>query len=100
MLRVRKLTLYCQVIDYGCGEAAVLSFLISATENNLNKIAGIDIDPEVLEEAVERCLPYKSDFEQLRPRPLVIDIYQGNMDVRQEVMSKRLNYTNRICGRC
>lgn len=55
----------------------MLSFLISATENKLTRIAGIDIDPEVLQEAVERCLPCKSDFEQLRPRPLVIDIFQG-----------------------
>ncbi|KAK4516642.1 uncharacterized protein ATC70_011619 [Mucor velutinosus] len=83
------------IIDYGCGEAAVLSFLISATENKLTKIAGIDIDPKVLQEAVERCLPYKSDFEQLRPRPLVIDIYQGSVGVADDRLK---NYQAIVCS--
>lgn len=78
------------MIDYGCGEASVLSFLISATENKLVKIAGIDIDPEVLEEAVERCLPYKSDFELLRPRPLVIDIFRGDKTYKNDVIKSRI----------
>ncbi|GAN02230.1 small RNA 2'-O-methyltransferase [Mucor ambiguus] len=83
------------VIDYGCGEAAVLSFLISATENKLTKIAGIDIDSEVLEEAVDRCLPYKSDFEQLWPRLLVIDIYQGSVGVADDRLK---NYQAIVCS--
>ncbi|KAL7334256.1 hypothetical protein PS15p_203047 [Mucor circinelloides] len=83
------------VIDYGCGEASVLSFLISATENKLTKIAGIDIDPVVLEEAVERCLPYSSDFEQLRPRPLEIDIYQGSVGVADDRLR---NYQAIVCS--
>lgn len=83
------------VIDYGCGEAAVLSFLISATENKLTKIAGIDIDPQVLKEAVERCLPYKSDFEQLRSRPLLIDIFQGSVGVADDRLK---NYQAIVCS--
>ncbi|KAL9546958.1 hypothetical protein MBANPS3_006415 [Mucor bainieri] len=80
---------------YGCGEAAVLSFLISATENKLTRMAGIDIDPDVLEEAVERCLPFKSDFDQLRPRPLEIDIYQGSVGVADDRLK---NYQAIVCS--
>jgi ribosomal protein L11 methylase PrmA len=66
-----------KVLDYGCGEAAVLSFLIPPNENKITKMAGIDIDPEVLQEAIERCEPWKVDYDQLRPDPLTIDIFQG-----------------------
>lgn len=65
------------MLDYGCGEAAVLSYLIPPNEQAITKIAGIDICDQVLEEAVDSCTPWQSDFDQLRDHPLVIDIYKG-----------------------
>jgi ubiquinone/menaquinone biosynthesis C-methylase UbiE len=75
-----------KVLDYGCGQAAVLSFLIPPTEQKITKMAGIDIDPEVLAEAIERCEPWKADFEQLRSDPLTIDIFQGTMLENSQVL--------------
>ncbi|KAI9487545.1 MAG: hypothetical protein EXX96DRAFT_553715 [Benjaminiella poitrasii] len=69
------------ILDYGCGEAAVLSFMIPPFENKIIKMAGIDIDENVLVEAIERCTPWKTDFEQLRPYPLSIDIFQGSIGI-------------------
>ncbi|KAI8646399.1 hypothetical protein BD408DRAFT_359697 [Parasitella parasitica] len=83
------------VLDYGCGEASVLAFLISPTENKLTKIAGIDIDHEALKEAVDRCLPYKSDFQHLRLRPLVIDIFQGSVGIADDRLK---NYQAIVCS--
>lgn len=40
-------------------------------------MAGIDLDEKVLEEAIDRCTPWHTDFDQLRDHPLVIDIYNG-----------------------
>lgn len=64
-------------MDYGCGEGSVLSFLISPQNTTITKMAGIDIDLEVLQEAIERCMPLQTDFERQRKRPLEIDIYHG-----------------------
>lgn len=68
-------------MDYGCGEASVLSFLISPQNTTITKMAGIDIDVEVLQEAIDRCLPLQSDFRHKRQRPLDIDIYCGMFSI-------------------
>ncbi|KAI9358204.1 hypothetical protein BD770DRAFT_86621 [Pilaira anomala] len=65
------------VLDYGCGEAAVLSYLIPDNDTLIVKMAGIDVCDESLLEAVDRCTPWQTDYEQLRNNPLVIDIYKG-----------------------
>ncbi|KAG1176225.1 hypothetical protein G6F70_003516 [Rhizopus microsporus] len=68
------------VIDYGCGEGNILSFLITPSDNNqITKIAGVDISKEELEKATEACLPWPSDYSQKRLHPLMIDIYQGSI---------------------
>ncbi|KAI8340350.1 hypothetical protein EDC96DRAFT_468920, partial [Choanephora cucurbitarum] len=68
------------VLDYGCGEASVLSVLC-CPDTPFRKLAGIDIDPEVLEEAVEACKPHASDHAFPRASPLSVDIYQGSIGV-------------------
>ncbi|KAG1048638.1 hypothetical protein G6F43_008987 [Rhizopus delemar] len=70
------------ILDYGCGEASVLSFLIPSSESDgIKKMAGIDICSQVLEEAIEACLPWPSDYKQKRIHPLEIDIYKGSVGV-------------------
>jgi 2-polyprenyl-3-methyl-5-hydroxy-6-metoxy-1,4-benzoquinol methylase len=66
-------------LDYGCGEAAVLSYLIPENDHTITKMAGIDICDQVLVEAIDRCTPWKTDFEQLRNHPLIIDIFKGSI---------------------
>jgi 2-polyprenyl-3-methyl-5-hydroxy-6-metoxy-1,4-benzoquinol methylase len=72
------------VLDYGCGEGSVLSFLIppSATDDiHFTHLMGIDIDQRLLEEAtLAACRPWVSDYEQLREAPLTVDIYAGSVD--------------------
>ncbi|KAG2210277.1 hypothetical protein INT47_003262, partial [Mucor saturninus] len=67
------------VLDYGCGEAAVLSFLIPESTFPIQKLAGIDICDQVLTEAIDRCTPWSCDFSHLRTYPLSIDIYKGSI---------------------
>ncbi|KAI9250085.1 hypothetical protein EDC94DRAFT_318715 [Helicostylum pulchrum] len=83
------------VLDYGCGEAAVLSFLIPDNNDTcLVKMAGIDICDESLAEAVDRCTPWQTDHEQLRSNPLVLDIYKGSIGV---VDDRLFGYEAIIC---
>lgn len=57
-----------------------MSFLITPSDNNqIIKIAGVDISEEELEKAIEACLPWPSDYSHKRLHPLVIDIYQGSI---------------------
>jgi hypothetical protein len=64
-------------LDYGCGEASVLSFLIPPSDPPILRMAGVDLDKDVLEEAVERCVPWDGDYKWKRTHPLTVDIYHG-----------------------
>ncbi|KAI8077175.1 hypothetical protein BDF21DRAFT_400341 [Thamnidium elegans] len=82
-------------LDYGCGEAAVLSFLIPDNNDTcLVKMAGIDVCDESLAEALDRCTPWQTDYEQLRSSPLVLDIYKGSIGV---VDDRLFGYEAIIC---
>lgn len=54
-----------------------MSYLIPDNDTSIVKMAGIDVCDESLLEAVDRCTPWQTDYEQLRNNPLVIDIYKG-----------------------
>ncbi|KAI8979170.1 hypothetical protein BDF20DRAFT_483843 [Mycotypha africana] len=69
------------VLDYGCGEAAVLSFLITPNERRITHLAGIDIDNEALQSAIENCQPWEDDYKNLRLLSLTVDIYKGSIDI-------------------
>ncbi|KAI8971095.1 P-loop containing nucleoside triphosphate hydrolase protein [Pilobolus umbonatus] len=74
---------YENILDYGCGEGGVLSYLIPSFGNHKEtvRLAGIDICKDVLEEAVESCKPWEMDYKFKRDSPLIIDIYRGSIGV-------------------
>ncbi|KAI8097281.1 uncharacterized protein BX664DRAFT_326012 [Halteromyces radiatus] len=73
-----------KILDYGCGEGSVLSFLIppSAYDDiHFTHLIGLDIDRNLLEqETIAACQPWPSDYEYLRETPLTVDIYHGSVD--------------------
>ncbi|KAI9317063.1 hypothetical protein BX666DRAFT_1941568 [Dichotomocladium elegans] len=71
------------VLDYGCGEGSVLSFLIPPT-SPITRLAGVDICTESLQEVVQSCQPWPADYTHLRENPLTIDIYHGSVDQYDE----------------
>ncbi|CAO3651996.1 unnamed protein product [Cunninghamella blakesleeana] len=77
-----------KVIDYGCGEGSILSYLIptSVTDDiNFTHLIGLDIDKELLmEETISHCEPWQTDYQQLRETPLIIDIYHGSVDQKDK----------------
>ncbi|KAI7863427.1 hypothetical protein BDF14DRAFT_1745483 [Spinellus fusiger] len=79
-LRENKVT---SVLDYGCGEAALLSYLIPVSPNHddtpILRLAGIDVDTECVRTAIEECRPWERDKRELREHPLCVDIYQGSL---------------------
>ncbi|CAO3595236.1 unnamed protein product [Absidia cylindrospora] len=84
ILDVLKKNQVQKVLDYGCGEGSVLSFMIpsSATDDiHFTHLIGLDIDRDLLEqETLAACQPWPSDYEQLREAPLTVDIYCGSVD--------------------
>ena len=67
-----------KVLDFGCGEGTLISFLIQPSEDSpITRLAGVDISREALELAIENCRPLDYDFEFLRLTPLTVDIFQG-----------------------
>ncbi|ORZ00793.1 hypothetical protein BCR43DRAFT_485797 [Syncephalastrum racemosum] len=71
------------VLDYGCGEANVLAYLIPPSADDvpsITRLAGLDIDTEPLQEAMQRCRPWENDYRELRVHPLTVDLYQGSVD--------------------
>ncbi|KAG0196936.1 Small RNA 2'-O-methyltransferase [Mortierella sp. NVP41] len=71
------------VVDFGCGEAALLSLLIWETTGDypITRLAGVELREERLQLAAEACQP--QDFElgsNLRVNPLTIDLFQGSID--------------------
>ncbi|KAJ9074534.1 hypothetical protein DSO57_1005557 [Entomophthora muscae] len=69
------------VIDYGCGEGSVISFLITCNdEPPITRLAGLDISSEALSECKDRCKPNSNDFNNLRERPLKVELFRGSVD--------------------
>src|SRR5438874_5771238 len=57
---------------------ALLSFLIEPCEEApITRLAGVDINYEILQETQKSCRPWSYDHEFLRSTPLTIDLYQG-----------------------
>ncbi|KAF9924568.1 Small RNA 2'-O-methyltransferase [Linnemannia zychae] len=71
------------VIDFGCGEAALMSLLIWETLGDypITRLAGVELKEDRLQLALDACQP--QDFElgsNLRVNELTIDFYQGSVD--------------------
>ncbi|CAG8557016.1 17376_t:CDS:2 [Funneliformis caledonium] len=83
------------VFDFGCGEGALLSFLIQPSEKApITQLAGVDISHETLKTTVMDCSPWRYDHEFLRLTPLTVDIYQGSIDVADQ---RLLGFDALIC---
>ncbi|KAF9343352.1 Small RNA 2'-O-methyltransferase [Mortierella sp. AD094] len=85
------------VIDYGCGEGALLSFLIWETTGDypITRLAGVDIIHERLKMAEDACQP--QDFElgtNLRVNDLSIELYRGSV---AEADQRLLGYDALAC---
>ncbi|KAF9151625.1 Small RNA 2'-O-methyltransferase [Mortierella sp. AD010] len=85
------------VIDYGCGEGALLSFLIWETTGDypITRLAGVDILHERLKMAEDACQP--QDFElgtNLRVNDLSIELYRGSV---AEADQRLLGYDALAC---
>ncbi|KAI9300734.1 hypothetical protein BJ944DRAFT_272546 [Cunninghamella echinulata] len=89
-----------KVIDYGCGEGSVMSYLIptSVTDDiNFTHLIGLDLDKTLLiEQTIPHCEPWPVDYHQLRETPLTIDIYHGSVD-RMDYRIKKLNCEALVC---
>ncbi|CAG8609202.1 6603_t:CDS:2 [Cetraspora pellucida] len=84
------------VVDFGCGEGSLLSFLVQPWEKSpITHLAGVDISQETLKNTVDNCRPRKEDFDNLRLTPLTIDIYQGSIDVADE---RLLGFEALVCS--
>ncbi|KAF9084374.1 Small RNA 2'-O-methyltransferase [Mortierella sp. GBA35] len=71
------------VIDFGCGEGALLSLLIWETTGDypITRLAGVELREERLQLAAEACQPQDFELESnLRVNPLTIDLFQGSAD--------------------
>lgn len=71
------------MIDFGCGEAALISLLIweSTGDYPITRLAGVELREDRLQLAREACQP--QDFElgsNLRVNELTIDLFQGSVD--------------------
>jgi 2-polyprenyl-3-methyl-5-hydroxy-6-metoxy-1,4-benzoquinol methylase len=63
------------LLDIGCGEGALLNFMVGDTQ--IEQLSGIDIREERLKLAAQSLEPTKMDREYLRETPLDIKLYHG-----------------------
>ena len=66
-----------KVLDVGCGEGALLEILVNSTK--FSHLAGLDIDSTSLYQAWHNVKPNQRDFDFLREKPLVLDLYHGSL---------------------
>jgi SAM-dependent methyltransferase len=67
------------VLDVGCGEGSLLQILIN--DSKFSQLAGIDVDQKTIELAAQNCQPTEYDFDNLREKPLFVDIFKGSLDL-------------------
>ncbi|KAF9976406.1 Small RNA 2'-O-methyltransferase, partial [Mortierella antarctica] len=70
------------VIDFGCGEAALTSVLVSESMGDypITRLAGVDISKDRLALAASDCQPQEFELGQnLRVNNLTIELYQGSV---------------------
>ncbi|RUS16635.1 hypothetical protein BC937DRAFT_90974 [Endogone sp. FLAS-F59071] len=93
ILKKHKIT---SVIDFGCGEGNILSFLIPVTDDEavITRLVGVDVSHDALKLAAMQCRPWEQDYKKLREAPLSIDIYQGSVD---RADSRLLGFDALVC---
>jgi hypothetical protein len=66
------------VLDYGCGEGALLSVLTQAScVDSIIQLIGLDQSSTALALCAKACEPWQEDYDNLREKPLNIYLYQG-----------------------
>lgn len=70
------------LLDIGCGEGALLNFMVGDT--TISRISGVDLREERLKLAVQSLQPTQMDKDFLRETPLDIKLYQGSVDEYDE----------------
>ncbi|GJJ73882.1 small RNA 2'-O-methyltransferase [Entomortierella parvispora] len=70
------------IIDFGCGEAALTSFLISETDGDypVTRLAGVDMDADSLAQASHQCQPQDYELgENVRVHNLEVELFKGSV---------------------
>ncbi|KAJ3045841.1 Small RNA 2'-O-methyltransferase [Rhizophlyctis rosea] len=68
---------HIKVLDFGCGQGALLEILLNDT--SFSRLAGVDIDPACVESTAMACQPNEYDKRFLRELPVECSIYQGSV---------------------
>ncbi|KAJ1677859.1 hypothetical protein EV182_005290 [Spiromyces aspiralis] len=72
------------ILELGCGEGNILSFLIPPSDDDehpISRIVGLDIDECEIEKAAQRCKPNGWDHQYPRCDPLQVQLYHGSAAV-------------------
>jgi len=65
------------VLDLGCGEAALLEILINSSQ--LTRLYGVDIDSQCIHDASLNCMPTEYHKSYPREREIEINLYHGSL---------------------
>jgi 2-polyprenyl-3-methyl-5-hydroxy-6-metoxy-1,4-benzoquinol methylase len=65
------------VFDIGCGEGALIEILLNDTR--YNKVGGLDIDINALNQAQVNCTPTLMDKQYLRELPVQVTLFYGSL---------------------
>ncbi|KAJ2996809.1 Small RNA 2'-O-methyltransferase [Globomyces sp. JEL0801] len=65
------------VIDAGCGEGSLLEILLNDTQ--YRRLAGLEVNKNVLRRCYDICKPNSLDFQHLRELPVTLELYQGSI---------------------
>ncbi|KAF8986219.1 Small RNA 2'-O-methyltransferase [Entomortierella lignicola] len=85
------------VIDYGCGEGTLVSFLVweSTDDHPITRLAGLDLIEERVKAAEDMCQPQEFELgANLRVNKLSIELYCGSVG---EADSRLLGYDALAC---
>ncbi|KAI3633012.1 hypothetical protein MIR68_009087 [Amoeboaphelidium protococcarum] len=70
------------VLELGCGEGAVLAYL-SGSSDYIEHLMGLDLNQSRIKLAMDLLKPTGKDTEELRERPLRVELYSGSLcDIR------------------
>ncbi|ORX92014.1 hypothetical protein K493DRAFT_339025 [Basidiobolus meristosporus CBS 931.73] len=72
------------VLDLGCGEGALTSFLVPTSDFPLVRIVGVEPNIAHIKVAEQRCQPVQMDYQYLRENPLRVEFYQDSLEVVNE----------------
>lgn len=75
------------ILDLGCGEGALLGYLIGDTR--IEQLTGVDLLKSRLELATETLSPSDTDHQFLRETPLSIELYEGSICSNHSLLTRK-----------